>query len=222
MRKYKVLDIDLGQVAEEIGCFDREVNVGVIGGNDDIYAPLRFELYDRNECLQGGYKKVEIHYTHSHDYQFVGSGGFFLGSYAIVRSMSDFPPESTTIKFASFEWRRPLGFLPAIKPMLMLSEGGKPILIPEKNWRQPAKVIFANLDAFDWIVLERHSHYSLFKVLGVSLRKGVKDVNYLLGRDYYTGVPFSLMCPPDYAKKGMEDCLRWCMQADKSEVIVQV
>ena len=52
MRKYKVLDIDLGDVAREVGCFDSEVNVGVIGGNDDIYAPLRFELYNRNELFR--------------------------------------------------------------------------------------------------------------------------------------------------------------------------
>lgn len=77
-------------------------------------------------------------------------------------------------------------------------------------------------DNFEWIVIEKHDQYMLYKVMGMHKRMKGLDCIYLFGSDEHTHTPFMIRIPLTYENRRIETCRRWSIGANDNDILVEV
>lgn len=73
-------------------------------------------------------------------------------------------------------------------------------------------------------LIDRLTFWPLFKVVGVHLAHGTREVKqlYLVGLDRHTKQPFALGIPNGFVSMPMDACLRWTLDAHKGDKVIEV
>lgn len=75
---------------------------------------------------------------------------------------------------------------------------------------------------FGWYLNEKHSRHILYKMVGLHRRHRNFNSVYLLGKDTHTKQPYLLRLPPSHLQRDLQECLEWCVQAGKGDIIKEV
>ncbi len=242
-KKVQTLDISLSDVAKECGMFSEDLGTGVIDTNSDRFEPLRIISVDPNESqyAKPDYSKmppaqymastvmwaastmVESYYE-----ELYRNAGRMLGQ-ATARKIEDawhFFGGVVDIEKTGRRQSKSLLSAPKatvdISKVLALPVGRGPLLLPRKTTRPIIKLLSVNFVDFSWLVMERHAKHIMFKVVGTSLGRRVRDAVYLIGKDTHTGQPYVLRCPPEYREEPILSCISWCINAEKLTDYVEV
>lgn len=72
-----------------------------------------------------------------------------------------------------------------------------------------------------WIIAEKHPNHNMYQFVGVA-RNRTSVAVYVVGRDSHTNTPYSMRLPPGYATRSIEECIRWCMEVEKTDKVTEV
>ena len=75
---------------------------------------------------------------------------------------------------------------------------------------------------FNWVVVEKHEQYTLYKVIGVHKKMKGLDCLYLFGSDEHTHTPFMIRIPIIYENRKIEICRRWSIGANADDTLIEV
>lgn len=75
---------------------------------------------------------------------------------------------------------------------------------------------------FSWYLDEKHSAYTMYKLVGLHHRHRNLNSVFIIGKDIHTGLPYLLRLPPDYLEESLGDCIGWCIQAGKGDILKEV
>lgn len=75
---------------------------------------------------------------------------------------------------------------------------------------------------FAWYLDEKHSVYTMYKLVGLHHRHRNLNSVFIVGKDIHTGQPYLLRLPPGYLEEPLGDCIGWCIQAGKGDKLKEV